>query len=238
MTKLYFDCFSGISGDMTIGALLDAGGDWDTLVQELQKLPVTAEYSLKKEKVVKNGLSGMKFYVDYEESKSHRHYLDISKMIQASELSSLTKETSLKIFDHIARAEGEIHHVPLEKVHFHEVGAIDSIIDIIGTAILLENLGVDEVASSYVPTGSGKMRMGHGLYPIPAPATLEILKGVPLEQTDVSGELTTPTGAAIIKALATSFGPIPSMTVRTVGYGAGEKNFSDRPNMLRVVIGN
>lgn len=238
MTKLYFDCFSGISGDMTIGALLDAGGDWDTLLHELQKLPVASEYSLKKEKVVKNGLSGTKFFVEYEESKSHRHYSDIANMIQVSELSFLTKETSLKIFQHIARAEAEIHHVPLEKVHFHEVGAIDSIIDIVGTAILLENLGVDQVESSYVPTGSGKMRMGHGLYPIPAPATLEILKGVPLEQTDVNGELTTPTGAAIIKALATDFGTMPSMTVQTVGYGAGEKSFSDRPNMLRVVIGN
>lgn len=238
MKILHFDCFSGISGDMTIGALLDAGGDWDYLLQELQKLPLTAEYELERQKTVKNGLSGTKFYVHYEEAKSHRHYSEIEKMIQESELTSRTKEMSLNIFRIIAKAEAKIHHVTLEKVHFHEVGAIDSIIDIVGTAILLENLGVEQVTSSPVPLGSGKMVMGHGLYPVPAPATLEILKDIPIEKSDIVGELTTPTGAAIIKALATSYGPIPSMIVEKVGYGAGEKSFLDRPNMLRMIIGS
>ena len=238
MSTLYFDCFSGISGDMTIGALLDAGGDWEYLNEELKKLGISSEYMLKREKVIKNGLSGLKFDVEYEESEHHHHYEDIIKLIQNSEVSPKAKEISLNIFQTVAEAEAKIHHVPVNKVHFHEVGAVDSIIDIVGTALLLENLEIDTICSSPIPTGSGMLKIDHGIYPIPAPATLEILKNVPLEKTEETGEMTTPTGAAIIKALSSTFGSMPSMTVKHIGYGAGSRNFSNRPNMLRVMIGN
>jgi pyridinium-3,5-bisthiocarboxylic acid mononucleotide nickel chelatase len=147
------------------------------------------------------------------------------------------KDTALKIFKKIGEAEGLIHGVPLEKVHFHEVGAVDSIIDIIGTAILIHQLEVSVIKSSPIPVGTGKIRIDHGIYPVPAPATLEILKGVPIEHSEVRFELTTPTGAAIIAVLAEEFCSIPSMKVNSIGYGAGTKTFKDRPNVVRVIIG-
>ena len=158
-------------------------------------------------------------------------------MIETSELASEIKETALAIFRRIGEAEGRIHHVPLDDVHFHEVGAVDSIVDIVGTAILIHQLGVVSIQSSPIPVGSGTVHIAHGEYPVPAPATLELLKGVPIEQSTVKGELTTPTGAAIVSVLAERFGPLPSMKVTAVGYGAGTKTFPNRPNVLRVVIG-
>ena len=253
MKTLYIDCFSGISGDMFIGCLLDAGADPSVLEEELKKLHFEDEYQLNWKKIVKNGITSTKFDVlltraddhghhhghdhHHEHDHHHRSYSDIVKMIEASELASEVKVTSLKIFRKIGEAEGHIHGVPLEKVHFHEVGAVDSIIDIVGAAILLHQLDIKKIKSSAIPVGTGRIHIDHGIYPVPAPATLEILKGVPIEQSNVKFELTTPTGAAIVAVLAEGFCTIPSMEVKSIGYGAGTKNFKDRPNVLRVIIG-
>lgn len=274
MRTLYLDCFSGISGDMFIGALIDAGGDSTFLEEELQKLNISEEYKLSWRKVVKNGISSTKFDVELSETAdhkyasghqhnhkhededvdhnhehehsdhhehshhhSHRAYQDIVKLIERSQLSQKVKETSLNIFRKIGEAEGLIHGISLEKVHFHEVGAVDSIIDIVGASILINKLEIQKVVSSPVCVGAGKVHIDHGIYPIPAPATLEILKGVPLQQSNIKSELTTPTGAAIVSVLSEEFCTVPSMTVQSVGYGAGTKDFEKHPNVLRVIIG-
>lgn len=281
MRTLYLDCFSGISGDMFIGALIDAGGDSTLLEEELQKLNISEEYKLSWRKVVKNGISSTKFDVELSEiadhkyddghqhnhkhedvdhnhehehsdhhhkhehsdhhehshHHSHRAYQDIVKLIDGSQLSQKVKETSLNIFRKIGEAEGLIHGISLEKVHFHEVGAVDSIIDIVGASILINKLEIQKIKSSPVCVGAGKVHIDHGIYPIPAPATLEILKGVPLQQSNIKSELTTPTGAAIVSVLSEEFCTVPSMTVQSVGYGAGTKDFEKHPNVLRVMIG-
>lgn len=274
MRTLYLDCFSGISGDMFIGALIDAGGDSTLLEEELQKLNICEEYKLSWIKVVKNGISSTKFDVELTETvdhagghqhdhkhnhkhedvdhnhehehsdhhehshhHSHRSYQDIVKLIDGSQLSQEVKETSLSIFRKIGEAEGLIHGISLEKVHFHEVGAVDSIIDIVGASILINKLEIQKIKSSPVCVGAGKVHIDHGIYPIPAPATLEILKGVPLQQSNIKSELTTPTGAAIVSVLSEEFCTVPSMTVQSVGYGAGTKDFDKHPNVLRVIIG-
>ncbi|WP_211746144.1 LarC family nickel insertion protein [Paenibacillus sp. Marseille-Q4541] len=305
MKTLYLDCFSGISGDMFIGALIDAGADPIHLREELSKLHIEDEYELKWEKIIKNGITCTKFDVilledkkkdahnhahrhndlvdgqsdkheahdhghTHEHSHTHEHhdhrrthehahtndhhdhshthahehhhhdhrsYKDIVRLIEAAGLSERVEKTALQIFKKIGEAEGLIHGIPLERVHFHEVGAVDSIIDIVGAAILIHQLGIDTVKSSPVPVGKGKIRIDHGIYPVPAPATLEMLRGIPLEQSDIRAELTTPTGAAIIAVLAEEFGSIPSMNIQSIGYGAGTKTFPDQPNALRVIIG-
>lgn len=284
MTILYLDCFSGISGDMVIGALLEAGADFAQMEKELKKLNMEGEYTLSKKTVNKNGIIAVKFDVglnqeeknvhhdhghshshahdhhdhghhdhshshshshdDHDHSHSHSHdhhhhraYKQIAEMIEVAGFNKAVTDTALSIFKKIGEAEGKIHGLPLERVHFHEVGAVDSIIDIVGTAILMDQLGITKVYCSPIPTGSGHIHIDHGTYPVPAPATLEILKGVPIARTSVKGELTTPAGAAIAAVLADSFGTMPSMTVEKIGYGAGMKTFKDRPNVLRVVIG-
>lgn len=249
MKTLYIDCFSGISGDMFIGALLDAGADPSVLKNEIMKLGLEDDYQLVWKKMNKNGITCTKFDVLVSENDHHHHhhkhdhhhhhrsYYDIVKMIESSELADEVKTTSIKIFQKIGEAEGSIHGVPLEKVHFHEVGAVDSIIDIVGAAILLHQLEIKSIQASPIPVGSGKIHIEHGIYPVPAPATLEILKGLPIEQSDVKFELTTPTGAAIVAVLAEEFGTIPSIKVKAIGYGAGTKTFKERPNVLRVIIG-
>jgi uncharacterized protein (TIGR00299 family) protein len=258
MKTLYFDCFSGMSGDMTIGALLDAGGDLSHLKAELKKLQMDDEYELKANQIVKNGITATKFDVVLTKAKHHhehkhshgdshghhhghahhhRTYLDIVKLIEAAGLSDNVTDTSLKIFKKIGEAEGKIHGMPLAEVHFHEVGAVDSIIDIVGTAILIHQMEIDVIKSAHIPTGSGRIRIDHGVYPVPAPATLEILRGIPIAESELKAELTTPTGAAIAAVLATEFGTLPSMKVDAIGYGAGTKTFKDHPNVLRVMIG-
>lgn len=282
MRILYLDCFSGISGDMTIGSLIDAGGDPAYLEKELKKLKIKDEYELQWKKVIKNGITATKFDVllknekkeseahshvhthNHEHSHSHSHahhhehahhshthththahshthehrsYLDIKQLIEAADYEKPVKDTALRIFKKIAEAEGHIHGMSLEEVHFHEVGAVDSIIDIVGTAILIDQLKITNVKSSPIPLGSGKIVIDHGVYPVPAPATLEILKGIPIKESVVQAELTTPTGAAIAAVLAEEYSSFPSMQVNAIGYGAGTKTFSDHPNVLRVVIG-
>ncbi|MGP4078430.1 nickel pincer cofactor biosynthesis protein LarC [Pseudalkalibacillus sp. R45] len=250
MKILYFDCFSGISGDMTIGALLDAGASFDYLQSELKKLELEDEYELKHQKVVKNGISSIKFDVilhnqhehhhhheGHHHSHEHRHYSDITKLIQEADYNERVTTMCLKVFELIARAEAKIHDMSLEKVHFHEVGAVDSIIDIVGTAILLDQLEIDEFVSGPIPAGNGMIKIDHGIYPVPAPATMELLKGIPLKQTTIEGELTTPTGAGFIKALCSNYSGLPEMRVDQIGYGAGTKTFDDHPNVLRIMIG-
>ncbi|TCN01140.1 hypothetical protein EV294_101592 [Paenibacillus sp. BK033] len=318
MKTLYIDCFSGISGDMFIGALLDAGGDAAHLQAELKKLQISDEYDLIWKHVMKNGIKALKFDVElkheghahshghehhhghshehdhdhhdhdhghhhdhdhqhdhehqhdhhhhshshdhnhgYSHSHDHEHhhgrshshdhghhhhdhraYKDIVQLIEKSDLTDAVKQTALQIFKKIGEAEGKIHGLPLERVHFHEVGAVDSIVDIVGAAILLHQLQITTVKCAPVPVGVGKIRIDHGIYPVPAPATLEMLKGIPLEQSTIRAELTTPTGAAIAAVLAESFGPMPSFKVEAIGYGAGTKTFPEHPNVLRVVIGD
>lgn len=251
MKILYFDCFSGISGDMVIGALVDAGADPTYLETELKKLNIEDEYELKFSKVVKNGITSTKFDVILNEHHHHHHthddgphyhhdhrsYKHIVEMIESAQFTEQAEAFALRIFEKIGIAEGKIHGVPLEDVHFHEVGAVDSIIDIVGAAILLDQLNLDAIHASPVPVGSGRIHIDHGIYPVPAPATLEILKGVPIAASDVRGELATPTGAAIIASLAENFGTMPTMTVEQIGYGAGTKTFKSHPNVLRVMIG-
>ncbi len=173
----------------------------------------------------------------HDHPHDHRSYKEIVRFIEEADFSDEVKDTALKIFRKIGEAEGHIHGLPLEDVHFHEVGAVDSIIDIVGASILIHHLDIQVVTSSPIPVGGGKIRIDHGIYPVPAPATLEILKGIPIEPSELKAELTTPTGAAIVAVLAEQFGPLPSLTVQSIGYGAGTKSFANHPNVLRVILG-
>ena len=239
-TILYLDCsLSGISGDMTLGALADLGADLTEIEHQLQKFPIEP-FKIEQKGVIKKGIYSQKVEVVTDPDTPpvhHRHYSTIKKMIEESQISDRAKQLALKIFEPIARAEAKIHNTSVDKVHFHEVGAIDSIVDIVGVALALEQLNIDQVISSPVVVGSGSIHIDHGRYPVPAPATLEILRGVPILESRLNGELTTPTGAAIIKGLSNSFGPLPSMTVTKIGYGAGTKDFDGHPNVLRAVMG-
>lgn len=233
----YFHCFSGISGDMVLGALLDAGFPVDVLKERLSLLPI-AGYSLSKDYVRKNSISAVKFRVSMSDDRQPpRSYKEIKSIIIDSGLSQREKDLSLKIFGALARAEAKIHGTDTDSVHFHEVGAIDSIIDIVGAVIGLECLGVKEVYSSVLTVGSGFVKARHGELPLPTPATLELLKGVPIVQSPEEGERVTPTGAAIITTLAQRFGPMPFMNISSVGYGAGDRDHVDMPNVLRLVLG-
>jgi pyridinium-3,5-bisthiocarboxylic acid mononucleotide nickel chelatase len=238
MNILFIDCgISGIAGDMSLAAFTEIGVDLPTIERKLQSV-IHEEFSLSTKNVVKKGISSTQLIIETEEDKhSHRHYTHIKKAIEDSDLYESEKETALRMFEIIAIAEAKIHNSTLEKVHFHEVGGVDSMIDIIGTAIAFRTLDIEKVICSPVATGNGYIKMAHGLFPIPAPATLEILKNTPLRSTDVQGELTTPTGAAIIRTLANEFGNMPSMNVQIIGYGAGSKDFTTHPNVVRFVLG-
>ncbi|MBD8589350.1 nickel pincer cofactor biosynthesis protein LarC [Peribacillus simplex] len=300
MKILYLDCQSGISGDMTLSALIDLGADIAYIREQLEQLPIDA-FSLNVKQVDKKGISAKLLDLHFEEeahvhdahshdqghhhhdeehshsysdhdhhdeghghshsdhhhggeghsynhhhhneghshshdhNNSHRKASTILNMINESELPSRVKKRSSAVFQVIAEAEGKIHGMDPNDVHFHEVGAMDSIIDVIGVCLALENLEIDKVIASPVPTGHGKVMMAHGLYPIPAPATAEILRGVPLADFHVTGELTTPTGAGFLKALADEYGHLPALPIERIGYGAGKKNFN-HPNVLRALI--
>lgn len=238
MKILYIDCgISGIAGDMSLAAFTELGVDLSVVEKKLRSV-IQEEFSLSIKKVVKKGIASTELIINTEEEKhSHRHYTHIKKAIEESELDQPEKETALKMFEVIGKAEAKIHDSTLEKVHFHEVGGVDSMIDIIGTAIAYHTLNIDKVVCSPVAAGNGYIKIAHGIYPVPAPATLEILKDIPLRETNVQTELTTPTGAAIVRTLANDFGPMPSMKVREIGYGAGTKDFMSHPNVVRFVIG-
>ncbi len=237
MTLAYFDCFSGISGDMTLGALVDAGLPIDVLRSELAKLNLPG-YTLSSEKVRRSGLSATKVHVILDDKEQPaRHLADINRIIDSSTLSPAVKQKSLSIFQRLAEVEAKVHGTTPEKVHFHEVGALDALVDIVGSVIGLEHLGITEVIGSPVNVGSGTIHTAHGKLPVPAPATAELLKNIPLYSSSITFELTTPTGAAIISTLATFFGPLPQMKVRAIAYGAGNKDFPGQPNVLRLMIG-
>ncbi|MBZ0221060.1 MAG: nickel pincer cofactor biosynthesis protein LarC [Candidatus Methylomirabilis sp.] len=236
MKLLYFDCPMGISGDMFLASLIDLGVDKRLILKELRKLKVDRiEVAVGKE--LRHSISCTSFRVKLRESSHHRTFRDIKKIISGSALSSGVKRLSTDIFRTIAEAEGKVHGISADKVHFHEIGAMDSIIDIVGAAIALEAVGPDKVICSPLPLGSGWTNTMHGKLPIPAPATLEILTGAPVVPSPVAFELTTPTGAAIMMAAA-SFGPMPAMTVEKVGYGAGKKDLKERANIVRAVLGS
>lgn len=298
MRIAYLDCFSGLSGDMMLAALVDAGADRDRIEQELRKLPL-GPFRLEWKTVVKKGVSALKLDVVDEEqerarglktlpvlagshhghgehshehqhhhghghghhhhdhhhhdhshehrghdhhhhdhSHHHRRYKEIAEIIEAADLAPRVAARAQAVFEKIAVAEAKIHNVPVETVHFHEVGALDSIVDIVGITLALEDLEIDRLYAGPVPTGNGYVRCDHGLYPVPAPATMELLKGIPLRQTDIQKELTTPTGAGVAAALVRQFGPLPAMTVEAIGYGAGTRDLPDQPNVLRVLIGH
>lgn len=237
---LYLDTFSGIAGDMTLGALLDLGLDLGALRAELAKLGLGDAFSLEARRVHVGAIEAMKADVRIPGAGAHGHgraYAAIVEMIEKAPLLEGTRRRALAMFARVAEAEARIHGVAIDRVHFHELGAIDSIVDIVGVAAGLELLGVDEVHASRVPLGGGMTRTEHGPIPVPVPATLEILRDVPTYGSGVEGELVTPTGASILKTLARSFGPMPAMIVERIGYGAGDRRFADRPNVLRAILG-
>ncbi len=230
----YFDCFSGISGNMILGALVDAGLSVDFLKKELKKIDLE-NYSIKVKKVTRGHLSGT--YLDVVTRDVKRRKLkDITGSINKSGLSSDVRKKSIGIFNRIAEAESRVHGVPKDRLHFHEIGDLDSIVDIAGAVIGLKKLGIKEVYASCVHTGKGFVKTRGGILPVPAPATAELLKGVPVYGGDIKSELVTPTGAAIITSFTGRFGEMPSMEYEAIGYGAGSKKLSI-PNMLRVYIG-
>lgn len=236
MRTLYLDCPMGISGDMFLAALIDLGADPKMILRELKKLPVD-KIDVEIKKAARHSITGTTFKVRLAEAHHHRTFRDIKKIIGESSLAPKVKSLSTAIFKIIAEAEGKIHGIKADEVHFHEIGAMDSIIDIVGAAIAVDSLKVKKVVSSPIALGTGWARTMHGTIPIPAPATLEILKGVPTAASTAPFELTTPTGAAIVKTLASSFGPMPPMTIEAAGYGAGKKDFKEAANLLRAVIG-
>ncbi|HBY56282.1 MAG TPA: nickel pincer cofactor biosynthesis protein LarC [Candidatus Atribacteria bacterium] len=235
MKIAYFDCFSGISGDMTVSALLDAGLKIETLEKELKKLSLSG-YRLEVNKVIKKGISATQFKVEIKEEGVERRFKDILDIFEKSKLDEEIKEEAKKIFLNIAQAESKIHQKDRDKIHFHEVGGLDCIIDITSTVIGINKLGIKEVYSSALPLGKGFVECAHGVIPVPAPATLELLKDIPTYSGEIESEMVTPTGAAIVSTLAKGFGGRPLMRIEKTGYGAGEREFPI-PNLLRVSIG-
>lgn len=239
MKIIYFDCYAGISGDMTVAALLDLGVPLEHLRQELAKLVLpVGSYSLAAGRVERRHMPALKFEVTVNDEHTHRHYAGIDLMIATSDLAEPVKNTSRRIFRRLAEAEALVHGVPVEEVHFHEVGAVDSIVDIVGAAICLDYLGIEEVFAAPLPLGGGFVETAHGRLPVPAPATAELLRGMAVHGECGTGERVTPTGAAILAALTVAGRPRPAMTLAQIGCGAGSKDFSDCPNILRAFLGH
>lgn len=231
----HFDCVSGISGDMTLGAVIDAGVPADAIRAALASLNLPLELEI--ERVKRCGFAATKATVHAKDEEEYRFLPDVEAIIARSSLTPRQRELASAIFLKLAKAEAVAHGMPLERVHFHEVGALDSIADILGAAVGLDLLGVEKFTSSPVPTGTGTVKGAHGVMPVPTPGTLELLKGVPLAPSEVKFELTTPTGAAILTTVASEYTPTPAMTVDRIGHGAGTKDFLDRPNILRLWVG-
>ncbi len=236
MKTAFFDCFSGISGDMVVGALLDLGLDFEYLKKELKKLQIK-DYKLEAKRVRRGGISGVKFNVNVNLDKQHhRNLSDINRIIEKSKLNKDVKKLSKSIFYKIAKAEAKAHSVRIENVHFHEIGAVDSIIDIVSSAIGLNYLGIDKVISSPINVGEGFVKTEHGLLPVPAPATAEIFKGIPFYSNGTKMELATPTGAAIVATVAKEFTNLPVIKAEKIGYGAGSREINGIPNLLRIFL--
>ena len=236
MKIAYLDCFSGISGDMLLGALVDAGVPLDRLNEAVGSLGLPGCRLVARE-VKKLGVGATQVTVEYQPEHVHRHLGDILALIEAGRLTTRQKAHARRIFTRLAEAEAKVHGTTLEEVHFHEVGAADSIADIVGTAVGLDLLGVDRLVASPVPTGTGRIRIAHGEFSVPAPATAELLRGIPLAESAIAQELTTPTGAAVLATLAEAFGPPPAMTTDRIGYGAGQRDLPNQANVLRLLVG-
>jgi uncharacterized protein (TIGR00299 family) protein len=252
---LYFDCFSGISGDMVLGALLDAGLPFAELTRALGTLAMPG-YHLHATRVLRAGVSATKFIVHehdagydphphgdhphphpHTHAHPHRKLPEIFGLIDRSALSASGRERAKALFQRLAEVEAAIHEMPIDQVHLHEVGALDSIIDIVGAVFALEWFGADHIAASPLNVGGGMVQTAHGLFPVPAPATIRLLGGAPIYSGSIQKELVTPTGALIVSSYATSFGPLPAITLEQVGYGAGDNDFPSTPNVLRVLVG-
>lgn len=232
----YFDCFCGAAGDMILGALVGAGLSPDDLRTDLRKLPIK-DFELDVREVNKQGFAAVRVDVRATGKSEHRHLHHITRIIGESGLSPAVKTTASRIFVRLAEAEAKVHGTSIEKVHFHEVGAVDAIVDVVGAAAGIERLGIGRIFCSQIPTGSGTVRCAHGVMPVPAPATAELLKGVPIAACEETGELITPTGAAILTTLSESYGPLPPIRIEKIGCGAGSRDGQTRPNLLRLFIG-
>ena len=233
---LYIDCFSGISGDMMLAALIDAGIDILFLKNELEKINING-YEIESVKIKRSEVSATKFKVTIKEKQPLRTYSDIINLIKNSKIDEKAKQNALSIFEIIASAEAKVHQIEKDKVHFHEIGAVDSIIDIVGTAICMAKLEIDDVYCSSIPLGSGFIKTMHGILPVPAPATMEILKDVPVYSGNLNFEATTPTGAAIVKNYVKHFGSIPLMKIKNIGFGSGSNEDLKIPDLLRIIFG-
>jgi len=238
MKICYLDAFSGISGDMTVGALLDAGAPADAILDALRSLDTGARFEI--EKTARGGVAASKFRVhpDAAAPAKHRHLSHILKMIESAPLTPRAQAAASAVFLRLGEAEAGVHGVPIERVHFHEVGAVDSIADIVGACVALDLLDISEVHASAINVGSGTVQTEHGLLPVPASATAALLEGKPIYSRGPEVELTTPTGAALAVTLASSFGPLPAMRISSIGHGAGDRDFKQHANVLRVLIGD
>jgi len=238
MKIAYFDCFAGASGDMILGSLMDAGLDLGQLDRELAKLHLT-HYNLRKIKVVKKGISGTQAVVSVDEihHQHHRNLNAIEEIITKSGLEKTVKQKALAIFRRLAEAEAKVHQTVINKIHFHEVGAMDAIIDVVGCVAGFAVLGIEDIYCSSLHVGTGMVECTHGILPVPAPATAELIRGKPVYSTGVEGELLTPTGAAILTTLSSGFGSMPEMVPKDISYGAGTSELTI-PNLIRVTIGN
>ncbi len=239
MKTLYFDCFSGAAGDMLAGALIDAGADFNELKRQLDQLGLSG-FEVRADKLKKQGFAATKFdvIVDPDTPQPHRHLSDIRTIVEKSQLPDAVKKRVLAVFERLADAEAQAHGTTPEKVHFHEVGAIDSIVDITAVTLALDMLGAERIVCSPLPTGNGTVLCDHGVMPVPAPATLNLLKGVPIAECDEQSELLTPTAAALLTTVCDEFGPLPSITLETVGVGAGTRDNKTRPNVVRALLGS
>jgi len=236
MKTLYFDCFAGVSGDMILGAMVAVGVEPNELKNRLQLLGIQG-YELSFEQVDRSGISCVHARVKTQHEQVHRHLSDIIGIIDKSALSDAVKKRATKTFTRLAEAEARVHNQPIEKIHFHEVGALDAIVDVVGAAICFDLLGIEQFICSPLHVGSGTVDMEHGRFPVPPPAVAALLEDAPIYSTDIKGELVTPTGAAIIKSVCNSFGPLPAMKLSSSGYGAGTRTYERFPNALRVLIG-
>ena len=236
MRVVYLDTLSGISGDMTLAALVDAGADGSRIEKLLRTLGLP-ELSLEFSPTQRGGFRALRLDVVHPPEHAHRHLADITAMIDRSELSPRARQLAKRVFTRLGEAEAKVHGTTLAAVHFHEVGAVDSIADIVGIAIALDDLGIERLVAAAPPTGAGTVRIAHGLVSVPAPATAELLRGIPLRESHIQAELTTPTGAAVLAALADSFGPMPAMNIERIGYGAGHRDLKEQANLLRAFVG-
>jgi pyridinium-3,5-bisthiocarboxylic acid mononucleotide nickel chelatase len=232
----YLDCSSGISGDMFLATLLDAGLELEALLDELGKVPL-AGYEFKRTRVLRGSLTGTRVEIDVSQPQPARHLREIRQLLEGSALTEAVKTQALRMFDRLAEVEGKLHGKPAAEIHFHEVGAVDAILDVVGACVGLELLEIEELTCSPLNVGGGQVETAHGTLPVPAPATAELLKGAPIYSSGVEGELVTPTGAVIVATLVSSFGPMPSIEVAWIGYGAGSRDYPGHPNIARLFVG-